>query len=68
MADTPIEVLCTIPFNEAQTSQLQDASARLKINVLPARRLDDIPAEVWARAEVLYTDRVLPPPAQAPSI
>lgn len=68
MSDSPIEVLCTIPFSEAQIARLQEASARLKINVLPARRLDDIQSEVWARAEVLYTDRVLPSPALAPNL
>lgn len=68
MAEPAIEVLCTIPFNEAQTRRLEEASGRLHLNVMPARRLDDIPAEVWARTEVLYTDRVLPQPAQVPNL
>lgn len=68
MSNPVIEVLCTIPFSEVQTQRLQESSSRARISVLPARRLDDIPLEVWARAEVLYTDRILPPPAQVPNL
>lgn len=68
MDDPVIEVLSTIPFSEGQTQRLQEVSSRLRITVLPARRLDDIPAEVWSRAEVLYTDRVLPQPVQVPNL
>lgn len=63
-----IEVLVTVPFSEAQLQQLREISPRLHIDSRPARKPEDIPADVWARTEVLYTDRVLPPPNQAPNL
>lgn len=68
MPEPTIEVLSTIPFTEAQAERLHGASPRVRLAVLPARRLDDIPTDVWARSEVLYTDRVLPTPAQVPNL
>ena len=63
-----IEVLITIPFNEAQIESLRSISPRLIITVLPARKPEDIPLEIWGKVEVLYTDRVLPPPPQVPNL
>ena len=65
---SPIEVLITIPFSEELVSQLQAVSPRLHLNPQKASKPEDIPAEVWQRAEVLYTDRVLPKPDQAPAL
>lgn len=64
----PVEVLLTIPFNEDLLDDLKDISPRLRIHAHPARRPEDIPADLWASAEVLYTDRVLPSPEQAPNL
>lgn len=64
----PVEVLITLPFQEEQLRQLAKVSPRLKLNSVKARRAEDIPAEVWAAAEVLYTARVLPLPEQAPRL
>ncbi len=63
-----IEVLITIPFTEAQINTLRNISPRLNITVQPARKFEDIPLDTWSRIEVLYTDRVLPPPAQVPNL
>jgi phosphoglycerate dehydrogenase-like enzyme len=62
------EVLITINFPDNLIRLLQEISPRLKINVHPAARPDEIPVEEWARAEVLYTDRVLPTPQMAPNL
>lgn len=63
-----VEVLVTIPFNEHQISHLREISPRLKINVQPVRKAEEISGESWARAEVLYTDRILPQPEQVPNL
>jgi phosphoglycerate dehydrogenase-like enzyme len=62
----PIEVLMTVPLPDQLVSQIREISNRLKITILRARRVEEIPADIWARTEILYTDRVLPSPEQAP--
>ncbi len=64
----PIEVLITVPFNEPLLMTLREVSPRLHITSQAVRRAEEIPAEIWARTEVLYTDRVLPDPTRVPSL
>lgn len=64
----PIEVLITIPFAENLITRLTDISPGIKVTAIQAQRASEIPAEVWARTEVLYTGHILPTPAQAPSL
>src|SRR5512138_3104847 len=66
--NSPIEVLVTVPFVESEIQTLREVSPRLRITALQAREPGDIPKEVWARTEVLYTDRVLPNPDQVPAL
>lgn len=66
MTDTPIEVLITLPFDEEHLALLREISPRYNFTIQAARKADDISFETWTRTEVLYTDRVLPQPAQAP--
>lgn len=68
MADSPINVLSTIPFTDQLLEIIQAVSPRLRINIRPARRPEDVEPDDWANAEVIYTDRVLPLPAQAPRL
>lgn len=68
MSDATIEVLMTLQFPAAQVEKLKAISSRLNITIVPAIKPEEIPAEVWARTEVLYTDRVLPTPTQAPKL
>lgn len=63
-----IEVLITIPFSEAELQTLREISPRVHLTVLPTREVRDIPADVLAKTEVLYTDRVLPTVEQAPNL
>jgi len=68
MADTPIEVLITIAFSEAQLTQFEEISPRLRITYRQVRRIEEITAEEWSKTEVLYTDRLLPNSNQAPRL
>lgn len=62
----PVEVLVTIPFSESEIQELRDISPRLRVNLQPVREAREISNDVWGRTEVLYTDRILPLPDQAP--
>lgn len=66
--NSPIEILVTVPFQENEIQVLREISPRLRVTALPAREPGDIPKEIWARTEVLYTDRVLPAPDQVPAL
>ena len=66
--ENPIEVLCTIYFSDELVQKWRDLSPRLHINVISTRRVEDISDEIWARTEVLYTDRVLPPREFTPNL
>ena len=68
MADNPIEILITIPFPAPQMDMLEEISPNLRFNVQAARKPEEISNEIWGRTEVLYTDRILPQPAQAPRL
>lgn len=63
-----IEVLTTVPFPEAVIQQLRGLSPRIRITFNPATRAEEIPAEVWQRTEVLYTDILLPDLALVPNL
>jgi phosphoglycerate dehydrogenase-like enzyme len=61
-----VNILITIPLDENQIQKLRGISPRLQINVIPTRRAEEIPANVWEKTDVLYTDTILPNPGQAP--
>jgi phosphoglycerate dehydrogenase-like enzyme len=63
-----INVLITMPFTEAQIEQIRAVSPRLKVTALRAHQPNEVPDEVWAKTNILYTDSVLPEPAQAPNL
>ena len=63
-----VEVLITLPFSPALLKQLSDISPRLHIQSLVARSVEEVPPELWAQVEVLYTNRVLPTQEQAPRL
>ncbi|MEW5869394.1 MAG: D-2-hydroxyacid dehydrogenase [Chloroflexota bacterium] len=68
MSETTIEILITLPFSEEQIKQLESLSSRLQIRAIRATKVEDIAPEFWATADVLYTDRLLPTPEQAPNL
>lgn len=64
----PIEILITIPVAEELVEKLQQMSPRLRITVNPVQKGKEIPAQVWAKTEILYTLNILPEPGQAPNL
>lgn len=65
---SPVDVLITMPFGTSLTKPLQEVSPTLRITVHPAQSANEVPDELWARCEVLYTDRVFPDPKLASNI
>ena len=63
-----IETLITLPLEENLVNDLKNFSPQLNLTVIRARKVDEIPAEIWARTEVLYTNRVIPTPELAPNL
>ena len=68
MTTEPVEVLITIPFPEDTLTQVRELAPRVNLTVHPARRPEDVPDELWKKIDILYTDRVLPPPEKAPNL
>jgi phosphoglycerate dehydrogenase-like enzyme len=63
-----IETLITVPFTEPLINRLQGVSPKLNITSFLASRAEDIPPEIWAQTEILYTATILPDPEQAPAL
>jgi phosphoglycerate dehydrogenase-like enzyme len=70
LTDNPntIEVLITLQLADELVQKLKDVSPRLTINLYPAQKPEEISAEVWARIEVLYTNRIIPSAEQSPKL
>lgn len=64
----PIEVLLTVPFSEDLTERLSDLSPRIRLTSLNVQKASEIPVDIWARTEVLYTGHILPDVSQAPNL
>ncbi len=63
-----LEVLTTIPFPEAVMQKLREVNPHLHFTLHPAQKVEDIPAELWNRIEILYTDLLMPDPALVPNL
>jgi len=63
-----IEVLITLPFSGEQISHLQQVSPRLNIQLVRARKPDEVALEQWRKVEVLYTSRAIPNEDWAPNL
>ena len=63
-----IFVLITEPLSAEIVAKLQSISPRLEVHVHPANKLEEVPPELLARADVLYTLRIVPPPDLAPNL
>jgi len=66
--DEPIEVIITLDFNEELLRQISGVSPRLAVEKIVARKVEDVDNETWGRVQVLYTNRILPKPEQAPNL
>jgi phosphoglycerate dehydrogenase-like enzyme len=63
-----VEVLITLGFSEALLARLRGVSPRLNFTLIRTGKVEEVPADVWLRTEVLYTNWVLPKPEQVPSL
>jgi len=68
MTDLPIEILITLPYGADLLDPLHQISPRLYIHHQAAKTAEDISADLWEQIEILYTDRILPPPDAAPKL
>ncbi|MGD8455979.1 MAG: D-2-hydroxyacid dehydrogenase [Anaerolineales bacterium] len=62
------EILITIPLEEALVEEIRQVSKDLSINVFHAKQGDEVPVDLWEKAEVLYTMYALPDEEQAPDL
>lgn len=62
----PVDILITLPFSAALIQRIQEVSPRLRVTAHPAQKVTEVPVDLWAHCEVLYTDRVLPGPDLVP--
>ncbi len=68
MTDEPIDVIITLAFNDELLNQIAEVSPRLSVEKIVARKVEEINDEAWNKVEVLYTNRILPAPEQAPNL
>lgn len=68
MNTAPVEVLLTLPFSESVMEDLNAISPRLHFTTQPAKRVEDVSPDLWQKAEILYTDSILPQPEQVPNL
>lgn len=55
-----IEILITMPLADNLLARFNELAPRVKINLIPGQKPEDVPADVWSRTEVLYTNRIVP--------
>ena len=63
-----VEVLVTVQFSEKLVNQISAISPKINLTAIPAQKASEIPTEIWARTEVLYTGHILPELEQVPSL
>jgi phosphoglycerate dehydrogenase-like enzyme len=66
--DMPVKVLITENLAKPLISRIQGISNRLELHAHPAKTADDLPPEVLAGAEILFTLNAVPQPEQAPRL
>ncbi len=70
MASSPdlIPVLVTVEFSPEMLAAFGEVSSRLDILYHPVEQVEDVPEDVWAKTEILYTGSMVPEPAMAPAL
>ena len=66
--EEPLNVLVLMDFSDALIERLRAVSPRLKITRKIVKNAGEIPADVWANVDVLYTGTILPEPDNAPRL
>ncbi len=64
----PLYILSTARFNQELLARIQAVSDRIVLTQHPTRNPVEIPADEFARAEIIYTLSALPQPNQAPHL
>lgn len=67
-AQKKVEVLITVPLAENLLESLKNISPKLNITTHTAKTIQDIPNDVLKKTEVLFTDQLVPDPANAPKL
>ena len=68
MAVKPIDILIHYPLDEAQQHALAALSPQVRLSVVPAGKINDIPSDLLQKAEVLLTSNQIPDPQAAPQL
>lgn len=68
MTDEIISILSTIPIPDIWLERLKKISPRFQFTVVPTGKPEEITAELWQNAEVLFTFKTLPQPETAPRL
>ena len=67
--ETPLDVLVTLDFPSSFLDSVRSVDPRVAVHHHPVTAgVHDVPAELLARAEVMYTNEVLPGPVAAPAL
>ena len=61
-------ILVTMNLPGEYRTRIQEVSDQVQLTVISARTLEDIPDEVWAETNILYTWNILPEPGKAPNL
>lgn len=60
-----MELLITLPLTEDLLAQVRGVSPKIRLTHIPTRKAEDVPAEIWAKTEVLFTGTAVPSADQA---
>ena len=63
-----INILATVNLSEEARAIIRDTTEKVKLIVIPANNLKDIPEEVWKEAEILISQGLLPDPEMVPNL
>lgn len=61
-------LIVTFKLPEELQRRLRETSDSISLTVMSAQGAEDIPDDLWAQADILYTWNVLPDPAKAPNL
>lgn len=64
----PIYVMITTELDDDLLDAVRDVSDRIEVMHHPAQQAEDVPDDLWAQTNVLYTLTAIPVPAQAPKL
>jgi phosphoglycerate dehydrogenase-like enzyme len=63
-----IEILITFPLSDELANRLRGISPQIHVTVSPAKKVEEIPSEIWGKTEILFTDHIIPLPNKAPNL